>query len=108
MTHEHDGEDEGVVGFPFDPAAYMAQMDQKRMRGTDEANQFREFIMTADRETLELVYALFSNILNTREMGPMYMGIITGVLDQKHGVSMIDGHTDEERLAELEGADDAD
>jgi len=43
--------------------------------------------------------------VNTPEMGTMYMGIITGVLDLRHGVSMIDGKTDEERLAELDGED---
>jgi len=97
-------DEDNFFGF-FDPEAIVAQQEQRRMRGTDEANQFRDFITSSDRDTLELIYTLFSNIVNTREMGTMYMGIITGVLDLRHGVSMIDGKTDEERLAELDGED---
>jgi len=97
---------EGFFSGFFDPAAMMEQENQKQMRGADEANQFREFMVTSDRETLEMLYSLLTNVMNSQLMGPMYMGIITGILDQKHGVSMVDGKTDEERLAELEEEDD--
>jgi len=48
-------DEDNFFGF-FDPEAIVAQQEQRRMRGTDEANQFRDFITSSDRDTLELIY----------------------------------------------------
>jgi len=54
--------------------------------------------MEADRETLEILYSLINAVTTNNSMGPLYLGILTGILDVNHGVSIVDGMTDEERL----------
>ena len=87
------------------PAEFVAQAERARMQGYDEANSLRGFLLEATREELEIVYIIVNNVVHNAKVGPYYLGLITSLLDTQHGVSLVDGKTDAERLREA-GLDD--
>jgi hypothetical protein len=95
--------------FNINPAEIVEQRKAAQMRGLDEANAIRAWVMEMDVEGLQVFSAILENVIGDKKMAPLYLGIVLAALDLNHGVSIVDGRTDEDRLRDAGiGGDNAD
>lgn len=109
MSDDEDDDDgyEGAHIFQVPlPPEFIEQAQRAQMQGFVEATAFRNWLHESTVEELQMFYAVLNNVHHNASIGPYYLGLITGLLDAVHGISLVDGKTDEQRLREA-GLNDA-